>query len=77
MNKKEIFICQLAFGGYPVKPEDQKRTMEGALYLAKKRNLKREYTKTFGNMKLKNPKKKKHLSLISSKMMNENKNFNC
>ena len=32
MNKLEIFICQLAFGGYPVLKEDQKFAKESLIY---------------------------------------------
>ena len=32
MNKLEIFICQLAFGGYPVQPQDQKSAKESLIY---------------------------------------------
>jgi len=32
MKKLEIFLCQLAFGGYPVNPEDQKAAKESLIY---------------------------------------------
>jgi hypothetical protein len=32
MNKKQIFICQLAFGGYPVSTEDQVWAMGTKIY---------------------------------------------
>jgi hypothetical protein len=77
MNKKEIFICQLAFGGYPVKPEDQKRAMGGALYLAKEKEFESGIYQDLWEYEIKKSKeKKKHLSWLPSIKMNGNKNFN-
>lgn len=32
MNKQQIFICQLAYGGYPVDKDEQKNVLDTKLY---------------------------------------------
>jgi len=61
MNKREIFICQLAFGGYPVKPEDQKRAMEGALYLAKEKEFEAGIYQDLWEYEIKKSKEKRNI----------------